>query len=336
MWSFLGAFVGGVVSLFSGLSRSLREQDEIWERQQAERRMREARVAEMRARAEREIEYAKQSFEMEKRDAFKKAGDIWKQGERIDAKSDLDETLTGRAFNLAIKRGNLAEDNALNQEQRAKQNFENAQGAFKASLGVSGTRAGSSSSEGLLEQNAENFNQDLSLMQRQRQAEKEIGIMSAWAGLKQGMLGIDEQRDTANMAFRDSSQLRADYSAGGRVVNLFNKRIENRRADLEGEVNLINLGGEIQQAAMQRQYDRAQYSFFDAAGDIFKGATSGFNAGSSVGNFIKNWGGGGGGFSVGFSNTNMQRNPFGNLFGGSDGAGFGHSWNVYGLGKIRR
>ena len=254
--------------------------------------MREAQIAEQRAAAEREINYAKSVFKIEQEDAFRKADDIWHQGERIDMRADLDETLTGRAFNLAIKQSNAQDESLLHQEQRGKQNFQNTQGAFKAALGTSGVRAGANSSEGLLSQNEENFNQDLALMKKQRETQKEIGLMSAFSNLKGGMFRIDEERDAANKAFRDSKQLRDDYSEGGRAVNLFNQKIANRRADLQGSINLQNLGGDFKQQAMQRAYDRAEYSFLDGLTDAFTGFSSGFNFGSNIAGFAKNWGGG--------------------------------------------
>ncbi len=282
---------GAGLSIISGMNRAAEEQAEISAQKEAEKRMREERIKELRASAEREISYAKSAFKIEQQDAIKKAGDIWHQGERIDMKADLDETLTGRAFNLAIKKTNAAETAMLHTEQRGKQNFENKQGELKASLGLSGTRQGSNSAEQLLTQGEANFNQDLALMKSQRELEKDINLMSAFSSLKSGMFGIDEARDAANMAFRDSAQLRADYSEGGRVVNLFNQKIANRREDLEGNVNLINVGGEIQQQALQRAYNRAEYTFLDGLTDTFKGFSSGWNLGSSITNFAQNWGG---------------------------------------------
>ena len=284
--------LGAGFSMFQGWNRSQQEQAEIRARQEEERRMREAQIAEQRAAAEREINYAKSVFKIEQEDAFRKADDIWHQGERIDMRADLDETLTGRAFNLAIKQSNAQDESLLHQEQRGKQNFQNTQGAFKAALGTSGVRAGANSSEGLLSQNEENVNQDLALMKKQRETQKEIGLMSAFSNLKGGMFRIDEERDAANKAFRDSKQLRDDYSEGGRAVNLFNQKIANRRADLQGSINLQNLGGYFKQKAMQRAYDRAKYSFFDGLTDAFTGFSSGFNFGSNIAGFAKNWGGG--------------------------------------------
>ena len=284
--------LGAGFSIFQGWNRSREEQAEIEARQEEERRMREAQIAEQRAAAEREINYAKSVFKIEQEDAFRKADDIWHQGERIDMRADLDETLTGRAFNLAIKQSNAQDESLLHQEQRGKQNFQNTQGAFKAALGTSGVRAGANSSEGLLSQNEENFNQDLALMKSQRETQKEIGLMSAFSNLKGGMFRIDEERDAANKAFRDSKQLRDDYSEGGRAVNLFNQKIENRRADLKGSINLQNLGGDFKQQAMQRAYDRAAYSFLDGLSDGFTGFSSGWNFGSNIAGFAKNWGGG--------------------------------------------
>lgn len=284
--------LGAGFSIFQGSQRAAEEQAEIRARQEEERRMREAQIAEQRAAAEREINYAKSVFKIEQEDAFRKADDIWHQGERIDMRADLDETLTGRAFNLAIKQSNAQDESLLHQEQRGKQNFQNTQGAFKAALGTSGVRAGANSSEGLLSQNEENFNQDLALMKKQRETQKEISLMSAFSNLKGGMFRIDEERDAANKAFRDSKQLRDDYSEGGRAVNLFNQKIANRRADLQGSINLQNLGGEFKQQAMQRAYDRAAYSFLDGLTDLFGGFSSGWNFGSNIAGFAKNWGGG--------------------------------------------
>ena len=284
--------LGAGFSIFQGSQRAAEEQAEIRARQEEERRMREAQIAEQRAAAEREINYAKSVFKIEQEDAFRKADDIWHQGERIDMRADLDETLTGRAFNLAIKQSNAQDESLLHQEQRGKQNFQNTRGAFKAALGTSGVRAGANSSEGLLSQNEENFNQDLALMKKQRETQKEISLMSAFSNLKGGMFRIDEERDAANKAFRDSKQLRDDYSEGGRAVNLFNQKIENRRADLQGSINLQNLGGEFKQQAMQRAYDRAAYSFLDGLTDAFTGFSSGWNFGSNIAGFAKNWGGG--------------------------------------------
>ena len=285
--------LGAGFNIFQGWNRSQQEQAEIRARQEEERRMREAQIAEQRAAAEREINYAKSVFKIEQEDAFRKADDIWHQGERIDMRADLDETLTGRAFNLAIKQSNAQDESLLHQEQRGKQNFQNTQGAFKAALGTSGVRAGANSSEGLLSQNEENFNQDLALMKKQRETQKEISLMSAFSNLKGGMFRIDEERDAANKAFRDSKQLRDDYSEGGRAVNLFNQKIANRRADLQGSINLQNLGGESLNNKLCREpYDRAAYSFLDGLTDLFGGFGSGFNFGSNIAGFAKNWGGG--------------------------------------------
>lgn len=281
--------LGAGFGIFSGLNRSWEEQEEIAAQKEAEKRMREAQIQEQKAAAERDIAYAKSAFKIEQEDAIRKAGDIWHQGERLDDKSDLDETLTGRAFNLAVKKDKIADDNALRTEQRGRQNFAHAQGQMKAALGLSGTRAGTNSAEALLEQNAQNFDQDLSLMQNQRKAERETNLMSAWASLRSGMQRIDETRDAANMAFRDSKQLKADYSDGGRAVNLFNQKIDNRRADLQGNINLQNLGGYFKQQALSRAYDRAGYGFLDGLTDLFNGFSSGFNFGSGVANFANNW-----------------------------------------------
>ncbi len=283
-----GLFAGGLAA-FSGASRAAEEQAEIAARAEEERRMREARVAELKAKAERDINYAKLAFKKEQEDALTRAGDIFKQGERIDEMADLDETLTGRAFNLAIKKDNIQDKQMLMAEQRGKQNFENQQGGLKANLGMSGVRSGSSTSELLLEQNKTNFNQDLSVMQDQRKTEREINLLSAWHNLRGGMVNIDDKRNAANIAFRDSARLRADYSDGGRVVNLFNTQIANRRADLEGNINLINIGGEIQQDVMQRAYERAEYTFLDGFTDFFTGGMRGMQLGNSLMTFANKW-----------------------------------------------
>lgn len=204
--------IGAGFAIFSGLSRAAEEQEEIAARQEEERRMREAQVAEQRAKAERDIAYAKSVFKIEQEDAFRKADDIWHQGERIDMRADIDESLTGRAFNLAMKQNAAADESLLHQEQRKKQNFQNQQGNLKMALGMSGARAGANSAEQLLEQNKTNFNQDLGLMQRQRETQKEMSFMQAFSNLKSGMFRIDEERDAANKAFRDSKQLRDDYT----------------------------------------------------------------------------------------------------------------------------
>ena len=282
--------LGAGFSMFQGSQRAAEEQAEIRARQEEERRMREAQIAEQRAAAERDINYAKSVFKIEQEDAFRKADDIWHQGERIDMRADLDETLTGRAFNLAIKQSNAQDESLLHQEQRGKQNFQNTQGAFKAALGTSGVRAGANSSEGLLSQNEENFNQDLALMKSQRETQKEIGLMSAFSNLKGGMFRIDEERDAANKAFRDSKQLRDDYSEGGRAVNLFNQKIENRRADLEGSIYLQNLGGGFKQDAMDRAFKRARYTEIDMLADAFTGFSSGFGAVDRGLTFYEKWG----------------------------------------------
>lgn len=218
MW--LGAalgLLGAGFGIFQGLQRSWQQQSDIATQQEQERRMREAEIAEQKARANREIEYAKSAFEIERQDAFRKADDIWHQGERIDMRADLDETLTGRAFNLAIKKNNAEDEQLLHQQQRGKQNFVNQQGGMQAALGMSGARGGANSAEQLLTQNEENFNQDLELMNRQRETQKDINLMQAFSSLKGGMFRIDEERDQANKAFRDSKQLRDDYT--GDVVD---------------------------------------------------------------------------------------------------------------------
>lgn len=294
-------------SIFQGAKRAREEQAEIRARQEEERRMREAQIAEQRAAAERDINYAKSVFKIEQEDAFRKADDIRHQGERIDMRADLDETLTGRAFNLAIKQSNAQDESLLHQEQRGKQNFQNTQGAFKAALGTSGVRAGANSSEGLLSQNEENFNQDLALMKKQRETQKEIGLMSAFSNLKGGMFRIDEERDAANKAFRDSKQLRDDYSEGGRAVNLFNQKIENRRADLEGNIYLQNLGGGFKQDAMDRAFKRARYTGIDMLADAFTGFSTGFGAVDRGLTFYEKWG-------KPQTNNKIYRNPMNNMF----------------------
>lgn len=285
-------------SIFSGARRAAQEQEEIAARQEEERRMREAQIAEQRAKAERDIAYAKSVFKIEQEDAFRKADDIWHQGERIDMRADLDETLTGRAFNLAMKQNAAADESLLHQEQRGKQNFQNQQGNAKAAMGMNGVRSGANSAEQLLEQNETNFNQDLGLMQRARETQKEMSFMQAFSNLKGGMFRIDEERDAANKAFRDSKQLRDDYSEGGRAVNLFNQNIANRRADLSGSIDLQNLAGGFKQSAMNRAYERARYTFIDGLTDAFTGFRSGFGFANNIATFNEKWG-----------------NPFSNMLG---------------------
>ena len=225
-FSALFGALGAGFSVTQGIFRAQEKQTEIWLQQGQELALREARIKEQKARAEREISYATSVFKKEQEDALRKADDIWHQGERIDMRADLNETLTGRAFNLAMQNNNLADENLLLQQQRGKQNFLNRQGAQQAALGMSGVRHGANSAEQLLKQNEENFAQDLDLMNRERETQKEINLMQAFTNLKRGMFGIDEERDAANKAFRDSKQLRDDYSEGGRVVNLFNQKIK--------------------------------------------------------------------------------------------------------------
>jgi len=283
-------------------------------------------------------------------------------------RADLDETLTGRAFNLAMQKNNMEDESLLLQQQRGKQNFLNRQGAQQTALGMSGTRHGANSAEQLLEQNEENFTQDLDLMNYERENQKDINLMQAFTNLKRGMFGIDEERDQANMAFRDSKQLRDDYTGevinedfteqkeainkeyeakkdaitkayheeddfgdidiieekllnplakleaekkqkikaledtarsksntGGRVVNLFNKKIYNARADLNGNIDLQNLDGGLKQAALNRARERADYTVMDGLTNAFQGFSSGFGMGSGVNNFLKNWGNSGNG-----------------------------------------
>ena len=83
---------------------------------------------------------------------------------------------------------------------------------MQAALGMSGARGGANSAEQLLAQNEQNFNQDLDVMNRQRETQKEISLMQAFSNLKGGLFRIDEERDQANKAFRDSKQLRDDYT----------------------------------------------------------------------------------------------------------------------------
>ena len=343
MWLGLlfGAFAAGA-SIFQGIQRSREAQAEIDAQKEAERISREARIKEQRESTNRGIDYAVQAFKNEQEDAFRKADDIWHQGERIDMRADLDETLTGRAFNLAMQKNNMEDESLLLQQQRGKQNFLNRQGAQQTALGMSGARHGANSAEQLLEQNGENFTQDLDLMNRQRETQKDISLMQAFTGLKRGMFGIDEERDQANKAFRDSKQLRDDYTgeivnedisdkkeleekyaqkgkAGGRVVNLFNKKIYNARADLNGNIDLQNLDGGLKQAALNRARERADYTVMDGLTNAFQGFSSGWGMGSGVNNFLKNWGNAGGGTSgVGFGDSaingiNGGRRAFGNF-----------------------
>ncbi|WP_315449538.1 hypothetical protein [uncultured Treponema sp.] len=343
MWLGLlfGLFAAGA-SIFQGIQRSREAQAEIDAQKEAERISREARIKEQRESTNRGIDYAVQAFKNEQEDAFRKADDIWHQGERIDMRADLDETLTGRAFNLAMQKNNMEDESLLLQQQRGKQNFLNRQGAQQTALGMSGARHGANSAEQLLEQNEENFTQDLDLMNRQRETQKDINLMQAFTGLKRGMFGIDEERDQANKAFRDSKQLRDAYTgeivnedisdkkeleekyaqkgkAGGRVVNLFNKKIYNARADLNGNIDLQNLDGGLKQAALNRARERADYTVMDGLTNAFQGFSSGWGMGSGVNNFLKNWGNAGGGTSgVGFGDSaingiNGGRRAFGNF-----------------------
>lgn len=332
----LGAFGGGL-SLFSGWNRSKQEQAEISAQKEAERKMREAQIREQKAAAEREIALAQSHFKIEQDDAFKKAGDIWKQGERIDNRADLEETLTERAFNLAVKRDKLADDNALHTEQRGKQNFVQEQGQMKTALGLSGTRAGTNSAEALLSQDAQNFEQDLSLMQNQRKTERDISLLGAWASLRHGMLNIDESREAANTAFRDSAQLRSDYSDGGRATNLFNQKIDNRRADLQRNIDLQNLGGHFAQAALDRAYDRAKYTFLDGLTNFAGGFTSGFGTGTSIANFAQNWGsfGASSGMQASFAPHSVQSRGFASRSFGNAGVRYGDGFNMFDVRKIR-
>lgn len=319
MWLGLlfGLFAAGA-SIFQGIQRSREAQAEIDAQKEAERISREARIKEQRESTNRGIDYAVQAFKNEQEDAFRKADDIWHQGERIDMRADLDETLTGRAFNLAMQKNNMEDESLLLQQQRGKQNFLNRQGAQQTALGMSGARHGANSAEQLLEQNEENFTQDLDLMNRERENQKDINLMQAFTNLKRGMFGIDEERDAANKAFRDSKQLRDDYTGeiinedisdqkaledtarqksntGGRVVNLFNKKIYNARADLNGNIDLQNLDGGLKQAALNRARERADYTVMDGLTNAFQGFSSGFGMGSGISNFWKNWGNSGNG-----------------------------------------
>ena len=373
MWLGLlfGAFAAGA-SIFQGIQKSRQTQEEIDAEKERERVTREARIKEQRASTKRGIDYAVQAFKNEQEDAFRKADDIWHQGERIDMRADLNETLTGRAFNLAMQKNNMEDESLLLQQQRGKQNFLNRQGAQQTALGMSGARHGANSAEQLLEQNEQNFTQDLDLMNRQRETQKDINLMQAFTNLKRGMFGIDEERDQANQAFRDSKQLRDDYTgeilsedindakeainkeyenkknaaakelapngaftpdtmlkmqeisdqleaekkqkikeleekhaqkgnAGGRVVRLFNKKLSNAYADLNGNIDLQNLDGGFKQAALDRARERADYTVMDGLTNAFQGFSSGWGMGSGVSNFMKNWGnsgnGGGGGAS---------------------------------------
>ena len=127
-------------------------------------------------------------------------------------------------------------------------------------------------------------------MRRQRELQKDITLMQAFSNLKGGMFRIDEERDQANKAFRDSKQLRDDYSDGGRAMNLFNQKIANRRADLEGNIDLQNLGGYFKQQALDRAHRRAAYTWTDGLADAFKGFNTGWSFGSGIANFNNNWG----------------------------------------------
>lgn len=316
--------LGAGFSVTQGIFRAQEKQTEIWLQQGQELALREARIKEQKARAEREISYATSVFKKEQEDALRKADDIWHQGERIDMRADLNETLTGRAFNLAMQKNNLADEKLLLQQQRGKQNFLNRQGTQQAALGMSGVRHGANSAEQLLKQNEENFTQDLDLMNRERETQKEINLMQAFTNLKRGMFGIDEERDAANKAFRDSQQLRADYSEGGRVVNLFNQKIGNLRKDLQGSVDLQNLDGGFKQYAYQRAYDRAKYTWMDGITDAARGLTTGIQLGSKFANFAQSWGGDGGGLdnaamsagkAGGLADSfNRYKDPFGTRF----------------------
>ena len=311
-----GALFGALgmgFSLTQGIFRAQEKQDEIWIQQNQERIRREAQIKEQKARAEREISYATGIFKKEQEDAFRKADDIWHQGERIDMRADLNETLTGRAFNLAMQKNNMEDESLLLQQQRGKQNFLNRQGTQQAALGMSGVRHGANSAEQVLEQNKENFTQELDLMNRQRETQKEINLMQAFTNLKRGMFGIDEERDQANKAFRDSKQLRDDYSEGGRVVNLFNQKISNLRKDLQGSIDLQNLDGGFKQYAYQRAYDRAEYTWIDGITDAARGLTSGVQFGTKIANFGQSWGGYGGGLDGGLGNDVMAAGQAGGL-----------------------
>lgn len=287
---FLGVFGAGL-SAIGGLIQRGHQQEEAYSEYIRDAERRAAEIKEAKARAERDIAYAKSQFKIEQENAFRKADDIWHQGDRIDMRADLDETLTGRAFNLAMKQNAAADERLLHQEQRGKQNFQNEQGSMKAALGMSGARAGTNSAEQLLSQNEENFNQDLALMGKVRENEKEVSFIQAFSNLKGGMFRIDEERDAANQAFRDSKQLRDDYSEGGRIVNLFNQQINNRRADLKSYIDLQQLQQKHNTEAYdQRSTNAAKMEFLNVLTDSINGFNYGFQMGSGLGGYADKWG----------------------------------------------
>ena len=157
--------------------------------------------------------------------------------------------------------------------------------------------------------------------------------MGAWSSLRKGMLGIDESREAANTAYRDSKQLTADYSEGGRAVNMFNQKINKRRADLQGNIDLQNLGGHFKQDAWNRAHKRAEYTFLDGLTDFAGGFNSGFNTGTSITNFAQNWGnfGAKGGLQGSFApKTGQTAGLFGNA-----GVRYGDGFNTFDARKIR-
>lgn len=392
-----GALSAGF-SIFQGIRKSQAAQEEIWAQKEQERITREARIREQRERTNREIAYATKAFEIERDDAFRKADDIWHQGERIDMRADLDETLTGRAFNAAMQKNNLEDESLLLQQQRGKQNFLNQHGAQQVAFGMSGARNGHNSAQLVLQQNEQNFNQDIDLMNRQREQQKQINLMHAFTNLKSGMFRIDEERDAANIAFRDSKQLRDDYTgeiidedigaqlstqkdaihkeyeakrvalakeytsfspaatigelankaerlteeerqkieelkktyaqkqqskSGGRAVNLFNTKIANTRADLEGSIDLQNLDGGVKQAALNRAHQRAHYTVIDGLTNVFQGFSSGFNMGSKISDFYDKWA----------RTQNTSANDAGMSAGKAGGLGSTHLFSDFGTGS---
>lgn len=283
-------FLGLGLNIISGWTKEAYEHDKAYAEYRADLEMREAQIKAAKEKAERDIAYAKSQFKIEQEEAFRKASDIYNQGERINMQADVDESLTGRAFNLAMKQSALDDEALLNQEQQGKKNFLNSQGALKNSLALSGTRAGSNSAENLLQQNEDEFNQDLNVMHEQQESRREISIMQAVNNLKSGMFRIDEMRDTANQAFRDSNQLKQDYSEGGRIVNLFNQQIENRRADLQSNIDLQNLQQKHNNEAYAK-YSNAWHSssIVNTLTYAFDGLNQGFTAGANFGNFLSKW-----------------------------------------------
>lgn len=280
--------LGGGAGLLGGWQDSQDAEAEAIAQAEAEAEMRAAKIKAQREEAERDVLFAQGQFDIQTEDALRQAAKMEAQGGLVDAKTDLQESLIGQAYNSTMKQLGMSQEQLAAQEQGAKRSFAQSKSAAVSSLGSSGTRAGSSV-ENVIAQDEVSFSQDLDRSHSQNKLGQDIALAQAYAGLQENSFNVGAARINANETFADAAQLESDYSAGGRATSLFNQQITNRRADLESSIDLQNLGGKFAQEAYGRQMDRAQFTWADAFTSIFSGGSVGLSFGNQTADFFKKW-----------------------------------------------